>query len=134
MSDLESAKQAAERDARSPFGGALDALAERVGGSASARAVFGEPVERDGVTVIPVAKVRWGFGAGGGGGSDKEGQHGEGGGGGGGASAAPVGFIEVTSAGAVYQPIRDPASVAPVIIAACIGAWFVLRALRKLLR
>jgi uncharacterized spore protein YtfJ len=42
-------------------------LAEKIGSSARATAVFGEAVERDGVTVIPVAKARWGFGGGDGG-------------------------------------------------------------------
>ena len=42
-------------------------LAEKIGSSARATAVFGEAVERDGVIVIPVAKARWGFGGGDGG-------------------------------------------------------------------
>jgi uncharacterized spore protein YtfJ len=41
-------------------------LAERLGLSASAKTVFAEPVQREGVTVIPVAKVRYGSGGGGG--------------------------------------------------------------------
>lgn len=44
----------------------------------TARRVFGEPYERDGVTVIPAAVLRGG--AGGGSGQDERGQHGEGGG------------------------------------------------------
>ena len=40
----------------------LTRLAESLGANAAASAVFGTPVERDGVTVIPVARVRWGFG------------------------------------------------------------------------
>lgn len=42
-------------------------LAGKIGSSARATAVFGEAVERDGITVIPVAKARWGFGGGDGG-------------------------------------------------------------------
>jgi uncharacterized spore protein YtfJ len=42
------------------------------------RRVFGEPYERDGVTVIPAARIMGG--AGGGGGHDEQGQEGEGGG------------------------------------------------------
>jgi uncharacterized spore protein YtfJ len=45
----------------------VERLAEKIGSSARAAAVFGETVERDGVTVIPVAKARWGFGGGDGG-------------------------------------------------------------------
>ena len=44
----------------------VTALADRIGASANAKVVFADPVERDGGTVIPVAKARWGFGAGGG--------------------------------------------------------------------
>jgi uncharacterized spore protein YtfJ len=47
------------------------------------RRVFGEPVERDGVTIVPAALVRGGGGSGG----DKDGN----GGGGFGMSAAPAG-------------------------------------------
>lgn len=78
-------------------------LADRVGAAADARAVFGDPVERDGVTVIPVAKASWGFGGGGGGDGDGEGH-----GGGGGASAKPQGFIEIAEGHATYRPIRSP--------------------------
>ena len=37
----------------------LTTIAEKLGAAAKASLVFGEPVERDGVTVIPVAKSRW---------------------------------------------------------------------------
>ena len=42
--------------------GLVERLAERVGGRASVEAVFGEPIVRDGVTVIPVASIAYGFG------------------------------------------------------------------------
>src|SRR3989304_2693696 len=101
-------------EAESPPGGAFTPiatqLADRVGLRANARAVFGDPVERDGVTVIPVAKVRYGFGGGGGGGMsgkslddmDESPEMGEGGGGGGGMMASPVGYIEITKNGARF--------------------------------
>lgn len=44
----------------------IERLAELIGAKAGVRAVFGEPVQHGGVTVIPVARVRWGFGGGGG--------------------------------------------------------------------
>ena len=94
MSDLDTAKQEAERAASLPAHQAVEALAERLGAVAAARAVFSDPVERDGVTVIPVARVRWGFGAGGGtGGLEGTKEHGEGGGG---VSASPLGYIEIS--------------------------------------
>ena len=72
----------------------LQRIGDVVGGRAMVSTVFGEPVEREGITVIPVAKARFGFGGGGGAGA-REGDEGSGGGGGGGAFVSPVGFIEV---------------------------------------
>jgi uncharacterized spore protein YtfJ len=81
----------------------LEGLAERVGLSFQARAVFGEPVERPGVTVIPVAKSRWGFGGGTGGEGESQGS-----GGGGGGFVSPVGYIEVRDGEAEFMRLRDP--------------------------
>jgi uncharacterized spore protein YtfJ len=82
----------------------LDRLGERVGGRASAAAVFGEPIERDGVTVIPVASVAYGFGGRNGAASTGR-RAGEGGGGG---ATRPIGFIEISGGTAVFKPTRDP--------------------------
>ena len=41
----------------------VERLAEHLG-AADARAIYGSPIERNGTTVIPVAKVRYGFGGG----------------------------------------------------------------------
>lgn len=88
------------------------------------KSVFGEPIEEDGVVIIPVAQVEYGFGYGGGygnnpnageieDGADQEAadeeQPGEGGGGGGGAGgrATPRGFIRITPEGVNYEPISD---------------------------
>jgi uncharacterized spore protein YtfJ len=89
----------------------LERLAQQIQVNANAKQVYGEPVERDGTTIIPVAKVQWGFGGGGIG-------HGaaERGGGGGGARAYPTGFIELRDGKAEFRPISDP--FAPVILAA----------------
>ncbi|MFZ3598490.1 spore germination protein GerW family protein [Streptomyces sp. BH104] len=85
----------------------LERLADKLGGRASVAAVFGEPVFREGVTVVPVAQA--GFGFGGGTGREKaRDKDEEGGGGGGGAWAKPLGFIEIKDGTAVYKPIRDP--------------------------
>jgi hypothetical protein len=119
------AHQAAEGDLASRL---LERLATQVGGKAGAKAVFGDPVERDGVTVIPVARVRWGVG--GGGGAAPEGS---GSGGGGGVVADPIGYIEVTSAGATFRPM--PRSFGPgAILAGAIATAIVLRALARLRR
>jgi uncharacterized spore protein YtfJ len=70
----------------------LGRLAEQVGARLSASTIFGSPVERDGVTVIPVASVRFTFGAGRGG--DARGG-GEGEGGGAIGRATTTGYIEL---------------------------------------
>src|SRR5829696_4917048 len=63
--DISAAIDAATRTgAGGPADDFLGRLAERVGAQANVKAVFGEPIERDGLVVVPVAKVRWGFGGG----------------------------------------------------------------------
>lgn len=115
----------------------IERLANRVGLQAGANAVFGDPVEREGVTVIPVAKVRWGFGGGSGRGIEEgseTGEIGEGSGGGGGVAASPLGFIEIRDGRAEFKRAHDPVSAVPVIIASGVAAWMCLRGLRKLVR
>ncbi len=119
------ARQAAENDQGSRL---LERLVSEVGGQAGAQAVFGEAVERDGVTVIPVARVRWGVGGGGGWAPECSGS-----GGGGGVAADPIGYIEITSAGATFRRIAHPIAVAE-FIAAAIAAAIVLRALARFKR
>jgi len=92
----------------------LTKLVESFGGTASARAVFGAPVEKDGVTVVPVARVRYGVGGGGGRGRGRKRRDAgdaeqTGYGHGGGVQAAPVGYIELSGGRAGYRRIADPA-------------------------
>jgi hypothetical protein len=89
-------------------GGFVDRLANSIGGRAGAASVFGPPVERDGVTVIPVAASRFGFGGGAGRTPDDKG---EGGGGGGGGVSRPLGFIEVREGRARFRRITDPIAI-----------------------
>ena len=102
----------------------LSMLAERLGAHFSASSIFGAAVERDGVTVIPVASMRFGFGAGGGADASGE-QTGEGGGGGG--SASPVGYIELKGGGARFVPIVRPASVSAVVAMVVLAGMLILR-------
>lgn len=135
--DLSRVLREAERAASGRGDEFVQRLAERVGLHAAASAVFGQPVEGEGITVVPVAKVRWGFGGGSGrgieGGSES-GEVGEGSGGGGGVMASPLGFIEIRDGHAEFKRTHDPASAVPVIIASGIVAWLCLRGLRKLVR
>jgi len=109
----------------------IGTIAEKLGAVARAATVFGEPVERDGITVIPVAKARWGFGGGAGfrkdddGGSKQE----DGAGGGGGVQVTPVGFIEIKNDAANFRPIRT-FSLSWIITGSILGL-FLLRGTMK---
>lgn len=70
--------------------------------SLTARRVFGEPYEKDGVTLVSAASVRGGGGAGGGG---REGE--EGSGGGFGLNARPVGMYVIRGDQVSWQPAVD---------------------------
>jgi uncharacterized spore protein YtfJ len=121
----------------------VERIAESVGSHASVRAVFGDPVEREGVTVIPVARMRYGFGGGLGTKQRKNKQDAdarrsqEGSGGGGGARIAPAGYIALSKDGAQFREIRDPYAEQGLVIAtwlgAGLGAWLVLRGMRGLI-
>ena len=110
--------------------GLIERLIEAVGGRAGAQAVFAPPIERGGVTVIPVARVRWGAGGGRGWSPDQ----GEGSGGGGGAMADPVGYLEVAEQGAVFRSIERPLANPLLLLAGAVGIAIVIRALSRLLR
>jgi uncharacterized spore protein YtfJ len=100
-----------------------------------ASACFGAPVERDGHTIIPVARVSFGYGMGFGGGSggkgvpgdfadaQTEGGEGGGGGGGGGGSSTPVAIIDITDNDVRISPITDATRIA--ITGTLFAAWAV---------
>lgn len=103
----------------------LSMLAERIGARLDASTVYGPPVERDGVTVVPVAAARLGIGAGGG--SDPaKGQEGEGGGGG--ATITPVGYIELKEGRSRFVPIVRPARMLALVCAALLAGLAIVRA------
>lgn len=111
----------------------LERIAEQVGSRSGAHVVFAPPIERDGVTVVPVARVRYGFGGGRGGRGEETGQ-----GGGGGSSATPVGFIELRDGTAEFRAFPDPVAESARTMALLggmgLGLWFVLRGIRGVLR
>ena len=106
----------------------LQRIGQTVGDKANVSTVFGDPVERAGITVIPVAKARFGFGGGGGGGA-RGSQEGSGGGGGGGVVVSPVGYIEVREGTARFKRISSPVDLLALVAAASLAA----AALRRLL-
>ena len=106
----------------------LDRIGHTIGERAQVSAVFGEPVQREGLTVIPVARARFGFGGGGGSGG-RQGEEGSGGGGGGGASVTPIGFIEVRDGSAEFRRISTATDWIPLVAVASIAALTVKRIL-----
>jgi uncharacterized spore protein YtfJ len=98
-----------------------------------AASCFGTPVEREGHTLIPVARVSFGYGLGFGGGagtSSKRGgdgidvpNNGEGlgGGGGGGGHATPVAVVDISRDSVEIKPIVDESRIARTGIMT--GAW-----------
>ena len=96
---------------------------------AGAKSVFADPISSEGRTIVPVAKVRCGFGGGSG---KKPGEKGEGGGGGGFVSK-PLGYIEVSAQGTRFVPIIDPWDVALAVgVGMCLGWLLGRRASREL--
>ena len=107
----------------------LDGLVQRLGGTANAATIFGAPLERGDVTVIPVARASYAFGGGSG---TKSGE--EGSGGGGGVRVAPVGYIEIRPGVVLYKPIRDWAVLIPALAAGSALALVAARGIARLLR
>ena len=105
----------------------LAAVVERLAEAGGVGSVYGEPVERDDRTVVPVARVAWGFGGGGGSETaDDEGDGersesepaGEGYGMGGGVSASPAGALEITDDGTRFVGYGNPKKLLGVALLA----------------
>jgi uncharacterized spore protein YtfJ len=101
-----------ENQALGQKGELVQHLADRLSATASARTVFGDPVARNGATIIPVASVRYGFGGGGG---RRRDQNQEGAGGGGGVRVSPVGYIEMTERGVAFRRIPSTSRLARAV-------------------
>jgi uncharacterized spore protein YtfJ len=155
----EAVAEARKAGAAGPAEGFIERMVERIGGRASVGAVFGDPIQRDGITIIPVAKVHWGFGGGAGSGAipvgpGKPGEGspfsdsadieaagtgtgtgmGTGSGGGGAASAEPLGYLEIGPDGATFHPITQARPSAGFMLAAGVAAALVLRSIARLVR
>jgi uncharacterized spore protein YtfJ len=77
-------------------------ILEQARDAMTVKRVFGEPYEKDGLTVIPAAKVQGGLGGGTG-----EGDQGKGTGGGFGVNARPIGAFVVRGDDVVWRPAID---------------------------
>ena len=89
------------------------------------RRVYGEPYEKNGVTLIPAAKMAGGGGAGGG--EDPSGG-GSGSGGGFGIAARPVGAYVIRGNDVKWQPAVDLSRVLAQLTLAALGLALLLRA------
>ncbi|GLU46548.1 hypothetical protein [Nocardiopsis ansamitocini] len=102
--------------------GVLDSVAARLGAGASVSAVYGDPVECEGVTVIPVARTGYRFD----GAANRGRARGR-------AWAAPAGYIRVKDGEAHFTPIRPPVKslvvplVLPLALIGCCTAAGIVR-------
>jgi uncharacterized spore protein YtfJ len=96
----------------------LQSLHENLGARAQVKSVFGEPVVAGDKTIIPVARVSYGFGAGAGtGGLGDTNPKGEAGGGGGGVRVVPVGVFEVSQKETRFVPTYDGTKLLGTLLA-----------------
>ncbi len=95
----------------------------------SVKRVFGDPIQQEGVTIIPAARV--GGGAGGGGGAGPSGQ-GTGEGSGFGMSARPAGVYVLRNGKVRWRPAIDVNRIVlGMQIVWVVGLFVLMRALRK---
>mgnify|MGYP001546095073 CR=1 FL=1 len=85
----------------------VDEILSKAGSSGTVKRVFGEPIERDGVTIVPVARIMQGGGGGEGGNADSEG-----GGGGFGIIGRPVGVYRIEDGEVTWVPAVDVTRIA----------------------
>ncbi|QBR91513.1 spore germination protein GerW family protein [Nocardioides euryhalodurans] len=100
----------------------LDELMSTARESLTVRRVFGDPVERGGLTVIPAASVTGGLG--GGKGTDPKGQEGEGGGFG--MSGRPAGVFVIGDGQVTWRPALD-ANRAFTVVGLVVAAYLLTR-------
>ena len=113
----------------------LQSLAERFATTANVKQVFGDPIERGGRTIVPVARVQYRLGGGWGGGEQEQERRerplAAGGGGGGGiVKASAAGVLEITDTGTRFIRFVDPRD----IVKACVGGLIAVLILRRLAR
>lgn len=104
-------------------------ILEQARDTLSVRRVFGDPIEREGLVIVPVASVRGGAGAGSGDAPTGEGPTGRGGGWG--AIARPAGVYVISGNDVRWQPAVD---VNRIIVGAQIAFIVSLLVLRSVLR
>lgn len=105
--------------------GSVEQVLSQLVSNASVNSVFGQPVERDGATIIPCSEIMVGFGMGSGTGPvDERGNPmGIGGGGGGGSQGRPIAVVVMTKDGVRVEPVLD---LTKVVLAAFTTGAFML--------
>lgn len=107
-------------------------LLDRARDSITVTRVYGEPIERDGVLVIPAASVQGGGGGGSGTGTGPGGEgEGTGSGGGYGIRARPVGVFVVRDGDVKWQPAVDPNRIVAAMALVGVVALLVRRSLGR---
>ena len=109
-------------DIPSLFGSLHEGMAQ----NAHVKTVYGEPIVSGDKTVIPVARIGWGFGGGMGrnGKRSPDGNGNEGGGGGGGMAAVPVGVVEISPQSTRFIRFSETRRLAGALVfGILLGMW-----------
>lgn len=109
-------------------------ILEQARDTLTVRRVFGEPIEREGVVVVPVARIAGGGGAGSGEGHPDTARSGGGRGGGWGVNARPAGVYVIRQGEVHWRPAVDPNRVilgAQLVVIAVLVARLVAGARRR---
>jgi uncharacterized spore protein YtfJ len=101
----------------------VDEMLTGVRDALTVKRVYGDPIERDGILIIPAAKIR----GGGGGGSDSENNAG----GGWGMTAKPVGAFVIRDGNVAFEPAVDVNRVVGLGVLAFIVAIWSWRSVAK---
>ncbi len=100
-----------------PINGIMDSAIQKIRDMVDVSTIIGDPFECDGVTLIPVSRVSYGFGSGGTDLPSKQNAELFGGGGGAGVSIEPVAFIVIQNGGVRMMQINNFTSSADRAIA-----------------
>ncbi|MCD7947484.1 MAG: GerW family sporulation protein [Oscillospiraceae bacterium] len=101
-----------EQDKRHPIGDLTQTMIEKIREMVDVNTIMGEPVQAQGVTVVPVSTVSIGFASGGSDFTTKsqkpDGDNSFGGGSGAGIKMTPVGFLVITEDTVKFLPVEAP--------------------------
>jgi uncharacterized spore protein YtfJ len=103
----------------------VQSIVDRLHATGNVKTVFGEPIEAKGRTIIPVAKVAYGFGGGAGGSTKSESEaSGSGQGVGGGIAVRPAGVLEIREDATEFIPFGENKKLlGALFLGLLLGAW-----------